>query len=146
MIHRDKAVFGEDPEEFRPERFESEALIGRNPFAYVPFSAGPRNCIGMELGADCIPQLKTTSLHPFRSEVRPHGREGGIVFSDTEVPSRINRGSFGRTHSVRFDSPSLQWNQDQAYAQKIKPEELAESLTCICDVATWQVLQQDSAS
>ncbi|KOB66857.1 Cytochrome P450 CYP4L4, partial [Operophtera brumata] len=36
------AVF-EDPLEFRPERFESGEI--KNPFSYLVFSAGPRNCI-----------------------------------------------------------------------------------------------------
>jgi len=47
-IHRDKSVYGEDAEEFRPERFQTEEIAGRNPYAYVPFSAGPRNCIGQK--------------------------------------------------------------------------------------------------
>jgi cytochrome P450 len=35
-----------DPEQFRPERFATEALSGTHRYAYIPFSAGPRHCIG----------------------------------------------------------------------------------------------------
>lgn len=43
-LHRHPELY-EDPLEFRPERFET---ILKNPFNWLSFSAGPRNCIGQK--------------------------------------------------------------------------------------------------
>jgi cytochrome P450 len=43
LMHRDPAAWDE-PEEFRPHRFLADT--GRRPCQYIPFGAGPRQCIG----------------------------------------------------------------------------------------------------
>ncbi len=38
--------YWDNPHEFDPSRFDKESMIGRSRFAYIPFAAGHRNCIG----------------------------------------------------------------------------------------------------
>jgi cytochrome P450 len=45
LLHRD-GRFWKDPEVFWPERFAPEHEAERPRFAYMPFAAGPRHCIG----------------------------------------------------------------------------------------------------
>ena len=45
LLHRHPR-FWKDPDRFWPERFDSEHEAERPRFAYMPFAAGPRHCIG----------------------------------------------------------------------------------------------------
>lgn len=44
-LHHNPEYFPE-PEEFRPERFLGDERRNINPYTYLPFGEGPRNCIG----------------------------------------------------------------------------------------------------
>ena len=47
-VHRSPTHW-DDPDEFRPERWQSERAGDRPRFAYFPFGGGPRHCIGKNL-------------------------------------------------------------------------------------------------
>lgn len=67
MLHRNEKIFP-CPEVFDPERFRDAPA--RHAFAYVPFSAGPRNCVGQKFAnyeqkivvANVIRNFELTSL------------------------------------------------------------------------------------
>ena len=46
LVHHNPTVWGEDHMEFKPERFLPDAVARMDSHAFIPFSAGPRNCIG----------------------------------------------------------------------------------------------------
>lgn len=49
-MHRRKEYWGPDSNEFRPDRFLPENYKKIPPGGYIPFSTGPRNCLGLKYG------------------------------------------------------------------------------------------------
>lgn len=45
-MHRRQDLYGEDAEDFRPERWET---LSPKDWKYMPFSGGPRVCLGEEM-------------------------------------------------------------------------------------------------
>ncbi|KAI9022468.1 cytochrome P450 [Hyaloraphidium curvatum] len=64
-LHRNRELWGADADEFRPERWLGASPI-KHPMAYVPFSNGPRICIGKDLAMLEFRVLMATFLRRFR--------------------------------------------------------------------------------
>jgi cytochrome P450 / NADPH-cytochrome P450 reductase len=48
MLHRDGSVWGDDAESFNPDHFSPERRAALPPYAFYPFGAGQRACIGRQ--------------------------------------------------------------------------------------------------
>jgi len=70
LIHR-KPQLWEDPERFDPERFAPERAAERPRFAYIPFGAGPRICIGAAFAMTEAIFILATIAQRYRLRLKP---------------------------------------------------------------------------
>jgi len=70
VVHRSPKVW-DRPLEFEPERFSPERMEGKHRFAFFPFGAGPRQCIGMGVATIEAQLFLASFLGTFRFELEP---------------------------------------------------------------------------
>ncbi|KAI1204495.1 cytochrome P450 [Annulohypoxylon truncatum] len=69
-LHRRRNIYGDDADEFRPERWETL----RTTFEYVPFNAGPRICVGQQFALTQLAFVTFRILQAFRAIERRDDR------------------------------------------------------------------------
>ncbi|KAF2887842.1 hypothetical protein ILUMI_18330, partial [Ignelater luminosus] len=87
-IHRDPQYYP-NPDKFDPERFSEENKNDIKPFTYLPFGAGPRNCIGSRLALLkaklCIFEILTKfEIVPVEETQIPLVSRKGVMLLQTE--------------------------------------------------------------
>jgi cytochrome P450 len=69
-VHRHEALW-DGPDRFDPDRFAPERVKSRHRYAYLPFGAGPRVCIGMSFAMLEAVAIFATLLPALRLRLRP---------------------------------------------------------------------------
>lgn len=69
-LHRDPAYYPE-PERFDPERFNEENRKKINPYTYIPFGLGPRNCIASRFALLETKLIISSILRSFELTISP---------------------------------------------------------------------------
>jgi len=80
-LHRNPKYWGSDANEFRPERFRDgvAAATGNHPSAFIPFSSGPRVCLGQNFAVLEAKLATCTILQHFKFTFSPSYRHAPVV-------------------------------------------------------------------
>ncbi|ESO88541.1 hypothetical protein LOTGIDRAFT_219061 [Lottia gigantea] len=81
-----------DPEKFDPERFTEEEKSKRNPYSYIPFGVGPRNCVAQRLAIMETRMALVSILQKYR-----------VVKSDkSPIPIEITQMGFTKPKEILY--------------------------------------------
>ncbi|XP_053332468.1 cytochrome P450 3A30-like isoform X2 [Clarias gariepinus] len=91
-LHRDPKYWP-DPDTFKPERFTKRNKESIEPYTYMPFGLGPRNCIGMRFAHVIIKLVVVEILQRFDVSLS----------EETKVPLElINTGILASKHPIKL--------------------------------------------
>jgi len=65
-LHRNEKIWGPNADDFNPDNFLPERAAERDPFSFLPFSGGPRNCIGFQYAMISMKVIMSGLLRRYR--------------------------------------------------------------------------------
>ncbi|KAK4247785.1 glycosyl hydrolase family 76-domain-containing protein [Corynascus novoguineensis] len=98
VLHRNKDVFGPDADEFRPERWERDLRVG---WEYIPFSGGPRICLGQQFALTQIAYAVFKFFKMFRSI---EARDSSPLLLRTNITISFPHGCLGISSGLTASS------------------------------------------
>lgn len=95
-VHRDPAYW-QHPNEFHPDHFLPEFSTLRHKYAYLPFSAGPRSCLGKSYASIALKIILASVLKEYVIEADgkfqdyPLKADISVRFKNDQYPIRVKR-------------------------------------------------------
>lgn len=86
-IHRHAEIYT-NPDKFDPDNFLPERTANRHYYAFIPFSAGPRSCVG-KFTKNIFSSLYLFCEFNFRSEIRHAQIEDSSIYNLETLSSQI---------------------------------------------------------
>jgi len=86
-------IYWNEPEQFNPDRFHDDVIrtTMKHPFQFVPFSAGPRNCIGQRFASLELVAIVVTILQSFSVSITKENLAAvSIEETVVQAPKNLN--------------------------------------------------------
>lgn len=75
-IHHSKEIWGPDADEFNPDRWNNDRLTERQKAAFIPFSYGPRSCVGRNVAEMELACIVGTVFKNYEFEMQGPEKDG----------------------------------------------------------------------